>query len=843
MVTVTQNLVVIAATVTGSLAQRGECTFLWLSQAGQDLRHAFRSMARAPGFTLCAILTLALGIGSNTAVFSVVDAVLVRPLSYPDPSRIVQFFLSSPDRAIPGASIPDFRFWLERVDSVQDIAAYDFGQSEMGFTSGAPEQVHGIHVTSNYFRLFGAPVLLGRTFGQADDLVNGPRVVVLSYRLWKHRFAGDEHIVGKTISLDRESYTIVGVTGKGFNSDPEAQLWIPFQFDLNSTDHFHSFAVAARLKAGVTLDQANAQLDAASQSAKRLSELPDPDFRFQLRRLHDAMVGDIRSSLLTLQGAVGFVLLIAYANLANLLLVRAIVRKREFAIRAAIGASAGRIVRQLIIESLLLSFFGCFLGSIAGLVGVHLLLKTIPGGIPRITGTDATIGLDWRLMVFAVGLAIATGLVFGILPALRVLREKLVDALHETGSRNGPGVRSKWLHSLTIISEVALSLVLLIGASLLERTFLLLNRVDPGFDHHNVLLMTMSMRHGKAGKDGSVAALVRDGCQELSTIPGVKAAAATFSPPFAERMGLPFTSLSGTPAISGGSEWSAASPGYFEVLKIPVLRGRAFDVHDHSDASPVVMINETMAKRYWPQQDALGKQIVIGKGLGPKFEDKPRTIIGVFRDIREHDLSQGAEPTLVIPDAQATEGIIDLMSQFGPLWWMVRTNTEPHQFMPAIAEKLRSASDGRPVGNVQTMDDLLARSIAEQNFNMLLLSIFAATGLLLAAVGIYGVMAYSVAQRTHEVGVRMALGADRMSVRNMILREGLRKGTLGVICGVCAAFFLVRLLAALLFGVSSHDIAVFVAAPLILELLIAIATLIPAQRAARLDPASALRFE
>jgi len=590
------------------------------------------------------------------------------------------------------------------------------------------------------------------------------------------------------------------------------------------------------------LDQANAQLDAVSQSARRLSELPDPDYRFQLRLLNDAMVGDIRSSLLTLQGAVGLVLLIAYANLANLLLVRATVRKREFAVRAAIGARAGRIVRQLIVESLVLSFFGCIVGVIAGLVGVHLLLKT-PGNIPRISGTDATIGLDWRVMAFAVGLSIATGLIFGVLPATRVLRGRLVDSLHESSGRHGLGARSRWLHSVSIISEVALSLVLLVGASLLGRTFVLLNRVDPGFDHHNLLMMTMSTRGGNTGTGGGLAAMVRDGCQELTEIPGVRAAAATFSPPFASRMGLPFTSLSGTPAISGDGEWIAASPGYLQVLKIPILRGRSFDVQDNSNSPPVVMVNTTMAKRYWPQKDALGQQIVIGRGLGPKFEDKPRTIIGVFADTHDDDLAHVPEPTMAIPDAQTPDGIVDLMSQFGPIWWMVRTDMEPHQFIPAISEKLHSASGGRPVGNVQTMDDLLAGSIATQNFNMLLLSIFAATALLLAAIGVYGVTAYSVAQRTHEVGVRMALGADRMSVRNMILWEGLVKGTLGVISGVCAAFFLARLLATLLYGVSSHDAAVFVAAPMILELIIAIATFIPAQRASNLDPASALRFE
>jgi putative ABC transport system permease protein len=816
---------------------RGVLSSLELRHAGQDLRYAMRSLGRAPGFTLCAILTLALGIGSTTAVFSVVNAVLLRPLSSPDPSRIVQFFLFSSQGWAPGASIADLRFWLERVDSVQDIAAYDFDQFEMGFTSATPEQVHGLHVTSNYFRLFGAPVLVGRTFSETDNLKDGPEVVVLSYRLWRRRFSGDAGIVGRTISLNNDSYTVIGITGDGFSS--EAQLWIPFHFDLNRSDQFHSFAVAGRLKRGVTLGQANAQLDAVSQSARRRSQLPDPDYRFQLRLLHDAMVGDIRAPLLTLQGAVGLVLLIAYANLANLLLARATVRKREFAIRAAIGARAGRIVGQLIMESLLLSGLGCMVGVSAGAAGVHLLLK-IPANIPRIAGTAGTIGFDGRVLAFAVGLSIVTAFLFGVLPAVRVLREKFADSPHESSGRHGLGTRSRRLHSATIISEVAFSLVLLIGASLLGRAFFLLSRVDPGFEHRNLLMMTMSTSGGKTGTGAALASMVRGGCQELTAIPGVKAAAATFSPPFASRMGLPFASLFARPEISGDGEWIAASPGYFQVLKIPILRGRSFAA---SDSSPVVMINETMAKRYWPHQDELGQQILIGKGLGSKFEDKPRTIIGVFADTRDDDLAQVPVPTMVIPDAQAPAGIVDLMSEFSPLWWMVRTEVEPHQLIPAISQRLRYASRGRPVGNVRTMDDMLAESIATQNFDRLLLSIFAGTALLLATVGVYGVMAYSVAQRTREVGVRMALGAGRGNVRSMILREGLMKGSLGVISGLGASFFLTRLLATLLFGVSSHDGAVFVTAALILELIIAITTFLPAQRAAGLDPASALRFE
>ena len=824
-------------------AHRDERSFLWLSQAGQDLRHALRSMKRAPGFTLAAVLTLTLGIGANTAVFSVVNAVLLRPLAYPDPGRIVQVILASKGGEERGQSIPDFRFLLDRASSVQDMAAYDFGQSEMGLTSGVPEPVRGIHVTSNYFHLFGAPFLLGRTFDSADDLVNGPKVVILSYALWKDRFGGNESIVGEAISLDKQPYTVIGITAETFHSEPEAQLWIPFQFNLNSEDKLHSFAVAARIKRDMTLAQANAQLNAASESARNLSELPDPDFQFQLRRLRDEMVGDVRSPLLTLEGAVAFVLLIACANLINLLLVRMTVRRREFAIRAAIGAGPGRILRQLIVESLLLSFCGCTAGALVGILGVNLLLKIIPGNMPGIHEMNATVGLDWRVLLFAAGLSIVTGLVFATVPALAVLRPKLTDTLNETGSRQGLGTRTKWLHSLTVISEVGLSLILLIGAALLIRTFILLNGVDPGFDSHHVLMMTMPMGTERAESAATLSAMVREARQQLAGIPGVEASAASFSPPFASRMGLPFASISGASETSGDGDWLAASPGYFQVLKIPIVRGRDFDSADESGAPPVVMINDTMAKRYWPRRDALGQQIVIGKGLGPNFEDKPRTIIGIFGDTRDDGLAQAPAPTMVIPDAQEPDGIIEMMSKFGPIWWMVRTRIEPRQLIPAVSEELRKVSGGRPVGNIRTMDEILARSIAEQRFNMLLLSIFAFVALLLAAVGVYGVIAYAVAQRTHEIGVRMALGADRSSVRNMILREGLMKGTIGIVCGTCAAFFLARLLAGLLFGVSSHDAVVFVATPLVLEGVTAVAALIPARRAANFDPVRALRGE
>ena len=817
--------------------------FLWLAQAAQDIRHALRSMRRSKGFTAATILTLALGVGANTAVFSVIDAVLLKPLNYPDPDRIVQFFLSSSGGTAKGASIPDLRFWQDHANSVEEISAFDFGQSEMGLTSGAPEQVHGIHVTSNYFRLFGASLLLGRAFNEDEDSAQGPNVVVLSYRLWKRRFGGDDQIIGKAISLDKEWYTVIGVTGESFHTESEAQLWIPFHFNLNSVDQLHSFGVAARLKPGITLAQANAQLNAASEAARRDFKLPDPDFQFQVRKFSDAMVSYVRSSLLLLQGAVILVLFIACANLANLLLMRMTVRKREFAIRGAIGAGRGRILRQLIVESLLLCFFGCVVGVAFGLIGARALLIAGPNALPNIGKTGLAFGLDWRILVFAAGLSLLTTLIFGLLPALDVCREGFENVLREAGARQGTGARSKRTQSVVVGSEVALSLVLLIGATLLIRTFISLSRVEPGFDSHHVVLMTMPLHGGHTDTAAGVTSMVRDARRELAAVPGVESSAATFSAPYASRMGLPFTSVSSNAIVSGDGEWMAVSPGYFGVLKIPILRGRDFNSDDTAGAPAVVLINETMAKRFWAGQNPVGQQILIGKGLGPKFNDRPRQIIGIVGDTRDDDLSQAPEPTMIIPDAQEPDQIVELETQFGPMWWLIRTRLEPQQLISAVSEPLRRASGGRPVGSSRTMDDVLSGSIAKQRFNMLLLSVFALIALLLAALGIYSVMAYSVTQRTHEIGVRMALGADQNDVRNMVLREGLVRGVAGMVCGMCAAFFLVRLLAGMLYGVSMRDPTVFFAVPAFMVLLTAVAAWIPARRAARLDPVQALRIE
>jgi putative ABC transport system permease protein len=812
-----------------------------------DVKHSLHMFFKNPAFTFAALGALALGIGANTAIFTVVNTVLLKPLTYPEPDRIVQFQNTSPEGSGPGASITKFHNWEEQTSVFQDVAAYDFGGPGFNLTGTVPEQIHGIHVTKDYFKLFGAPVMLGRTFTQQEDLPNGGKAAVLSYGLWKRKFGSNPQIVGTTISLGGEPYTILGVLGPSFQTDPVSDIWLPFQFDPNSTNQGHFFLAAGRLKPGVALAQANAQLKvAADQFRRRWPGVIGPKDGFAVQPLRDSIVSGVRSSLFVLLGAVGFVLLIACANVANLLLVRATGRKREFAIRAAMGAGRMRIIRQLLTESVLLSVTGGILGLIFGYIGVRALLAISPGNIPRIGEDGAGVGLDWRVLLFSLGVSLLTGILFGLFPAIGASRPDLNSTLKESSNRSGTGFRQSKARSLLVISEVSLALVLLVGAALLIRTYIALRGVNPGFNAHNILTMDMSLTSDRYMKSAGVAQLVRDGRERLNAIPGVEVAASTCCLPLEGGFGLPFNVVgrpTGKDPYTGGGGWMSASPGYFGVFKIPILRGRDFTDQDDGAAPGVVIINETMAKKFWPKEDPVGQQIVIGKGVGPQFEEPARQIIGIVGDIRDGGLNRDPRPLMIVPQAQVTDGMTALNANIGPVEWLVRTHGDPHQVATQVAEQLRQASGGFPVARVRSMDEVVIHSTAREDFNMLLLTIFGASALILAAIGIYGLMAYSVQQRTQEMGIRMALGADRAKIRNLVVWHGMRLTLAGVLIGLGAAFGLTRLISSFLFGVKAYDPTVFIAVPVILTGVALVATWMPATRASHLDPMEALRVE
>jgi putative ABC transport system permease protein len=817
-----------------------------MSDFWDNLKHAVRMFRSNPGFTFAAIAALALGIGINTAIFTVVDAVLLKPLTYPDADRMVQFLLTSPDGKGAAASIPKFHLWEQQTHVFQDVAAYDFGGPGFNLTGDRPEQVHGLHVTQAYFRLFGASATLGRTFTAQEDSPNGGKVVVLSYGLWQRKFGGNPNIIGNALSLGNEPYTIVGVLDKSFVSDPEADILLPFQFDPNSTNQGHYFMAAGRLKPGVTLAQANAVLKvAAEQFRRRYPVAIGPKGGFEVDPLRDSIVSDVRSSLLVMLGAVSLVLLIACANVANLLLVHATGRKREFAIRAAMGAGRSRIILQLLTESVLLSVTGGLLGLVLGYVGLRALLAVSPGDIPRIGEHGAAVALDWRVLAFTLSVSMLTGILFGLFPAIGASRPDLNSTLKESSNRSGTGFHQSKARSLLVISEVSLALVLLIGAALLIRTFLALRNVNPGFEAHNVLTLEMSLTGERIQKTAGVAQLVRNGRERLNAIPWVEASASTCCLPLEGGFGLPFIVV-GRPVDKQqqqGVGWMNTSPGYDEVFKIPILRGRDFSDRDVAGAPGVVLINESMAKKYWPKEDPLGQQIIIGKGVGPEFDEPARQIVGIVGDIHSGGLNRDPFPQMTVPQAQVTDGMTALNARIGPVVWLVRTHTEPHQFISAVSEQLRQASGGFPVARVRSMDEVVVNSTARQSFNMLLLTIFGAAALVLASIGIYGLMAYSVQQRTQEMGIRMALGADRKKIRNLVVRQGMQLAIAGVILGVCAAFGLTRLIASFLFGVKSWDPIVFVTVPVVLSAVALLAVWLPATRASKLDPMEALRVE
>ena len=812
----------------------------------RDMRFGMRSLARTPGFAVIAILLIGVAIGVNTAVFSVIDTVLLKPLTYPNAQELVELRNVSPQGSFPGANIPKFSLWHRQTSIFKQVAAYDYGGSGLNITGGDhPQQVQGMHVSADFFAMFGAPIVAGRTFSAQEDSPHGGNVVVLSYGLWKSRYAGKADVIGTTMQLDGEPYQIIGVVGRHFVTETPADLWVPFQFDLNSEDMAHYFTAAARLRPGVTIQQANAQLQLAADQYRRLhgaDSLP-PDGGFGVVSLQESLIGDTRSPLLVLLGAVGLVLLIACANVANLLLARAAARKREFATRAALGAGRGQLIRQLLVESLMLSLSGGLLGLTLGFAGVRLLLSINPGNIPRIGEDGSGVSLDLNILLFTLGISLFTGILFGMIPALSAARPNLVSSLNDSGSRSGLGVRSGKLRSILVICEMALTVVLVVGAALLIRTFLKLQSVDPGFALHNVISMSMSVSGSRFQKTAPVAQVVREGTDRLLALPGVVDVGVSNCLPMAGGFGMGFDIVGRPKGNPSGAGFYSVSAGYFNALKIPLLRGRVLTKQDDAAAPGVVVINQALARRYWPNSDPLKDKIVIGAGAGPAFAEGPRQVVGIIGDTHDGGPDREPFPMMYIPLVQMPDLETALNSRVAPLWWIVRSQVDPKTLVKSMTASLREASGGLPVAHIRTMEEIEARNIARQRFNMMLLTVFGSAALLMAAIGIYGVLSYSVQQRTRELGVRMALGAQASTLRNMVIAQGMVLTLIGVCLGGGGALWLTHFLKSFLFGVKTLDPVSFLATPLLLILVAFLSIWAPAVRATKVDPMSALRID
>jgi putative ABC transport system permease protein len=813
----------------------------------QDLKHSLRMFIKAPAFTITAVLALALGVGANTAIFSVINRVLLRPMPYPEPDRFVFFMNTSPQGSGQGASPAKFNFWRTQTESVEEASAWRFGVAN--YSSGEiPEQIQQTQASVNFFRLCGGTILYGRTFSQEEDLPGGPDVAVLSHGFWQRRFGSDPSVIGKTITLSGTPHEIIGVMAPSLKIEIEQppDVYVPFKLDPNSTDQGHYFNAGARLKPGVTLAAANAQFKVAAEEFRRkYPNAMGPNSSFGVETLLEVIVRDVRALLWILLGAVSCVLLIACANVANLLLARATVRKREIAVRSAMGASRGRIMRQLLTESVVLSLAGGLVGLGIGFAMIRAILRLSPGNIPRVGLQGAEVVIDVWVMLFTLAISIVTGVLFGLIPAFQAARTDLSSTIKESTGRGGTGFRHNKARSLLVIFEMALALILVIGAALMLRTFAALRAVDPGFDSQNVLTLRMSLSGPKFVKTAGVDLLVRQGTERLKTLPGVITAGTTCCVPLEGGFGLPFI-IAGRPlegTSHGGGRYMISSPGYFDVFEIPLLRGRKFNEQDAGGAPPVAIINQAMAKQFWAEGDPLADRIIIGQGVGPAFIDQPRQIVGIIGDIRDNGLNSNPPPTMYVPQAQLPDGINELNNRIASLAWVVRTRVEPYSLSAAIQKELSDVSGGLALAPIRTMDEVVSRSTASEDFNTLALSIFAGTALLLAVIGIYGLTSYSVQQRTQEIGIRLALGAESGTVRNMVVFQGMRLAVIGILIGVASAFGLTRLIASFLFGVQAHDPVVFVSVPLLLMAVSLFAVWLPARRATRVDPVNALRSE
>jgi len=797
----------------------------------QDLRYGARTLMKNPAFTLAAVLTLALGIGANTAIFSVVNAVLLRPLPYEDPERLVMIYETNLAKGWPQFSVspPNFADWSEQSRVFDGMTG--FRGAAFNLTGVAePERISGMFVSKRFFGMVGVRPLLGRTFTPDEDEPGKENRAVLAYGLWQRRFGGDLGIVGKPLTLNGDAYTVVGVMPAGFALPRDTEIWAPLSFRPGEMKQrgSHYMSVLARLKPGVTLETAQTEMSAIAGRLEK--EYPDSNSGWGARvvPLLEQAVAGIRPALLTLLGAVGFVLLIACANVANLLLARAEARRREMAVRAALGAGRPRLIRQLLTECVLLALVGGGLGLLLAVWGIDALRALEPADLPRLK----EIRVDLAVLGFTAAASLVTGLIFGLAPAIQISRTDLNVTLRE-GERGSGGSSRGRVRGALVVAEIALALVLLIGAGLHLRSLHELQGVDPGFDTANLLTMRVSLPGSKYSAGAQGVSFYRQALERLDGLPGVRSAAAVSSLPLSD-YDLIFTfHVEGRPPLPPSeqvsADWHAVSRDYFRTMGIPLVRGRFFTERDDASAPRVAIINETMARRTWPGEDPIGRRISIG--IGP---EALREVVGVVKDVKQSGLDADIAMQVYEPYPQQA---------WQSMFFVLRAESVPEDLSASARRAILDVDKDQPVFGIRTMDQILSGATAQRRFNMLLLCLFAAVALALAAVGVYGVIAYSVAQRTHEIGIRMALGAQRRDVLGMVARQGLPLAVMGIASGLAGAAAVTRLMTSLLFGVSATDPATVTATALLMAAVAALACYIPARRATKVDPMTALRCE
>jgi putative ABC transport system permease protein len=807
----------------------------------QDTRYGARMLRKSPGLTGVAVLSLALGIGAISTIFSLVNGIMLRPLPFKEPERLVLLDETAFKQGIAsmGVSFPNFVDWREQNHSFEDIACFTTGGFAIaggGPTGGAePEQLKGAFVSQGLFEILGIAPILGRTFTADEDQPDHDQVVILSHGLWQRRFGADPNVIGQTVMLNNRSRTVIGVMPKGFQFPEVAEAWGPLALNTKIyTRTDHGLESIARLKPGVTLDQAQAEMITIAAGIEQQNPVTNEGLGVSLISLRAALVGDYKKVLLILLGVVGFVLLIACVNVANLLLARATARQKEIAIRAALGANRRRIFRQLLTESLLLGLISGALGLVLALWGMDLLLAAIPIDIPFWMKFD----LDGRVLGFTAACSLLTGFVFGTVPALEASNPDLNETLKE-GGRSGAGVGRHRLRSLLVVAEIALSLVLLVGAGLMMRSFISLQNVNAGINPQGVLTMYIALPGAKYGNRDRAPekriAFFSQLLERVRAIPGVQSAGTNSGLPLTGNNWGRSLTVEGRPVLSVGEaptiNHCVISPSYFSAMGTAILKGRDFDERDTREAPKVTIVDERLAREYWPDEDPIGKRI----RFGPPEDNEPwHTIVGVVREVKHSRLDASGRESVYLPFAQMPIGGSSLA---------IRTSGRPENLIGAVRAQVKALDPDLPLIRVMPMTEVVARSVWQQRLYTALFGVFAAVALILATVGIYGVMSYAVTQRTREIGLRMALGAQRQDVLKLVVGHGILLATIGVGVGLAAALALTRLMSSLLFGVTATDPITFAAVSVLLAGVALGACFVPARRAAKVDPMVALRYE